>query len=559
MAVALDFAKFYTYGEMTRALEQLAGAYPGLARLSSIGKSLEGREIWMMEITNQQTGPGLEKPGYYLDANMHAGEVTGAVCALYTIHYLLSHYGSDPEVTRLVDEQVFYIVPQVSPDGVDHYLTTPHFLRSSLRRYPFPEEQDGLQPEDLDGDGKILQMRVPDPDGEWKVSEHDPRLLVPRLPHEQGGQYYRLMPEGRIQNFDGVQIAPAPPTWGLDLNRNWPVRWEPEARQQGAGPYPLSEPESRAVAEFLLSHPNIHGLENFHTYTSIHLRPSALRPDAELDPKDLAVYRTLGKIGEEITGYPAVSIYEGFAYDKKKAITGSFLDWAYDVLGLVGWSTELWDLRVRAGLDRVPFVSGRWDWEDDGRKLLAWIDRENAGAGFYPWKPFDHPQLGPVEIGGWDVKGLWQNPPPRFLQPECHKNLLFTLRRAAAGPRLAIERAVAEYLGEGVWRLEVVVRNRGYLPTCGTEQARKVGAVRPDYVELALPLGSELVLGQVREEIGHLDGRILPGYMFFPGFATNPNKGKKLEWVIKAPAGGSVGVTAVSQRGGTARGQVVLG
>lgn len=559
MSIHVDFQHYHTYEEMAELLRAFAAAHPGLTRLYSIGKSYEGREIWLLEISNAATGAPDDKPGYYMDANLHAGEVTGAACALYTIHYLLSRYGTDPEVTRLVDGQVFYIVPHVSPDGVNLYLTSPHYLRSSVRRYPFTEDQDGLQMEDLDGDGRILQMRVADPDGEWKVSDQDPRLLVPRPPHEFGRRYYRLMVEGVIQKFDGVEIKPAQARWGLDLNRNWPSQWEPEARQPGAGPFPLSEPETRAVAEFLLNHPNIHGLENFHTTTGIHLRPSALRADEKLDPRDRAVFKTLGKLGEEITGYPAVSIHDGFAYDKSKPVKGSFLDWVYDGLGLVGWSTELWDLRVRAGLDRVPFLTGKFDPEEDGLKILAWIDRENGGEGFFPWRPFSHSQLGEVEIGGWDVKYLLQNCPPRYLKAECHKNLLFTLKRAAAGPRLYIDRAAAEHLGEGVYRLEVVVKNAGYLPSSGTEQAKVAKAVRPDYVELSLPDGAELVLGKVREEIGHLDGRIVPGFMFYPGFSTNTNKARKLEWVVRVPAGGAVGVLAASQRGGKATATIALG
>lgn len=117
--------------------------------------------------------------------------------------------------------------------------------------------------EDLDGDGLILQMRVPDTDGEWKVCAKDPRLYL----------------EGYIKNYDGVEIKVAPHRWGLDLNRQFPVSWEPEAKQAGAGPFPLSEPETRAIAEFLLSQKNITGGQSYHTTSGVILRPSSFRSD----------------------------------------------------------------------------------------------------------------------------------------------------------------------------------------------------------------------------------------------------------------------------------------
>lgn len=552
MTVQIDFSKYHRYDELVDHLNQLAVAYPDLSRLYSIGKSYEGRDIWCMEITNHATGDHGDKPGYYIDANIHAGEVTGTACALYTIWYLLSRYGGDEEVTGLVDSQSFYVVPRVSPDGAGFYLTSPHFLRSSVRRYPFVEEQDGLEPEDVDGNGMILQMRIPDPDGEWKVSSKDPRLMIPRLPHEYGGKYYRLYMEGLIRNYDGLEVKAAPARWGLDLNRQFPVGWEPEAKQAGAGPFPLSEPETRALAEFLLKQKNIVGGQSYHTTTGIILRPSSLRSDEKMNPKDRAAFKAIGKVGEEVTGYPCVSVHDGFAYQKDNPIKGVFLDWCYDNLGLMLYSTELWDLRVRAGLSRVPFIEPLKDrdMEEEGLKLLGFIDQQMAGEGFVPWYGFEHPQLGQVEIGGWRMKDTLQNAPPSFLKAEAHKNAIFTLRHAGASPRLEIASSKVEHLGEEVYKVEVVLKNRGYLPTNVTEMAKQNKTARPVTVDLGLPEGASLVLGKVREEIGHLEGRVITmGLNFYPGNASVARE-KKLEWVVKAPAGGQLTVKASSEKAG---------
>ncbi|MFZ5814319.1 MAG: M14 family metallopeptidase [Bacillota bacterium] len=560
MTISIDFSRYHRYDELVQHMRELVEAYPNLSRMYSIGKSYQGRDLWVVEITNHETGDHNDKPGYYIDGNLHAGEVTGATCALYTIWYLLTRYGTDEEITRLVDTTSFYILPRVSPDGAELYLTSPYFLRSSVRPYPFEEEQDGLYPEDLDGNGLILQMRVPDPDGEWKVSTRDPRLMIPRLPHETGGQYYRLYLEGMIRNYDGVEIKAAPPKWGLDLNRQFPVNWEPEAKQVGAGPYPLSEPETRAVAEFVINQKNIVGGQSYHTTTGIILRPSGQRPDKQMAPKDRAAFIAIGKVGEELTGYPCVSVYDGFAYNPERPITGGFFDWTYDALGLMIYSTELWDLRVRAGNDRVPFLNP-WkdrDVEQEGLNMLAWNDRELAGEGFVPWYDFDHPQLGRVQLGGWRMKEVLQNAPPTFLKAEAHKNCLFTLRHAAASPRLAIERATADHLGDGVYKIEVVLKNKGYLPTHVTEMAKQIKAAKPVTVELSLPEGASLVLGKVKEEAGHLDGRVIaPGLNFYPGNAST-SKEKRLEWVVKAPNGGDLGVRAVSEKAGKVSATIAL-
>src|SRR5205823_583291 len=142
-----------------------------------------------------------------------------------------------------LDNYVVYILPRITVDGSEHYLTTPHSLRSSKRRYPHDRDREGLYPEDLDGDGRILQMRVQSPEGAYRASEKDPRIMRLRGPDDFGGTYYHLLAEGTINNWDGHDIKLAPPRYGLDLNRNYPYGWAPEGEQRGAGDYPLSEPE----------------------------------------------------------------------------------------------------------------------------------------------------------------------------------------------------------------------------------------------------------------------------------------------------------------------------
>ena len=229
----VPFDRFVKFPELTEILERLASEHPRLLSLSSIGKSHEDRDIWLCTVTNAETGPADEKPAIWIDANIHATELTGSTAALYLLNKLVDGYGIDDTVTRALDTRTFYVVPRMGPDGAELAMAEkPRWVRSSVREYPRTDQQDGLIAQDMDGDGRILTMRIKDDNGTWKPSTADHRLLVPRDPVEDGpGPYYRLLTEGEIQNYDGVTVKPAPNIAGLDMNRNYPIEWRPENEQ----------------------------------------------------------------------------------------------------------------------------------------------------------------------------------------------------------------------------------------------------------------------------------------------------------------------------------------
>ena len=302
------FDRFYRYDELTEILQGWAEEQPELVRVESIGTSYEGRDIWLATVTNFETGADLDKPALLVEANIHALEVTGCTAALHLIDKLLRGHGSDPKVTRCLDTRVFYIVPRLNPDGAELALADkPKFVRSSVRPYPRLDEQDGLYEEDIDGDGRILMMRIEDPNGAWKAHPDDPRLLTPRDADEgpEDGTFYRLLWEGLIRNYDGIQIKVAPPLEGLDLNRNFPVEWKPEGEQYGAGPFPLSEPETRAHMEAIVARPNITGYISYHTFSrrpSSALRRLRRRPLPDDGPARLQADRRRGNEAHRLSG-----------------------------------------------------------------------------------------------------------------------------------------------------------------------------------------------------------------------------------------------------------------
>jgi murein tripeptide amidase MpaA len=561
MLLSAPFTHYYDYAELTAFLDEAQAQYPALCRKISIGQSYEGRELWLLEMTNTATGDYADKPAYYVDANIHAGEVTGSMTCLHAIGYALDQYGRDPTVTRLLDTRTLYVLPRISVDGSDLFLKTPYHLRSSPRLYPYDEPQPGLHEEDVDGDGHIVWMRLADPAGSWKASDLDPRLMVKRGPDEEGGQYYRLLREGRITGYNGREITIAPERWGLDWNRNSPFDWQPEGTQGGAGPTPLSEPETQAVHQFITGHRNICGAQSFHTFSGVILRPFSGRPDDEFPTADLELYQLLGRRGTELTGYPCISIYHDFRYEAKKFIRGGFLDWLYEHLGLFVFSTELWDVTKPAGIpdaDPIRFIMYERKPEDE-KKLLDFSDRETGGAGFLAWRPFNHPQLGPVEIGGWEMKWFWQNPPLNYLPDIAHKNALFVYAHALMSPLLRLDDLSAEPLGGDLYRVGGYARNHGFLATAVSARAVERKAARPVRAEITPGEGASLVSGPPRVEIGQLEGRSnkIRIDLFHSGEGTDHQKW--IEWVVRGPKGAIVEVALISDRAGTVRRFLRLG
>lgn len=558
----ITFNTYYTYAQLTERLAWLAEQHPGIMQVTTLGQSFEGRDIPLVVLTNRETGPDTEKPAFWLDANIHATELTASMAALYFIKRAVEGYGADPKLTRVLDEAAIYVVPRLNPDGAEWALAAqPKFIRSGTRPYPFEEKRDGLHPEDIDGDGRILQMRIPDPTGDWKVSERDPRLMVKRGPDEEGGTYYRVFPEGLIENYDGHIITMAPAFHGLDFNRNFPGAWRPEGEQRGAGDYPGSEPEIRAVIDFIAKHRNIYGALTFHTYSRAILRPFGTKSDDEMDTNDKWVFEAIGERGTALTGYPCVSVYHHFRYHPKEVITGVFDDWLFDHKGIFAYTVEMWDLATAAGVETKNKEKQFIDWfrkhpVEDDYKIVAYAD-EHAPGGLVPWYEFDHPQLGKVELGGWNTLYTWRNPPPALLEAEIAPHADFVLAFASLAPRLAWREVKVTPLGEGNYHLLVVVENSGFLPTYVSQQALKMKAVQPVRLELELPAGATVLAGKQKQEIGHLEGRSNKLEMAYYGASPTDNRGKA-EWLIRAPQGGTLTIHAGAERGGTLHRQVVL-
>lgn len=557
----MNFNHYFTNTELEQILTSWSQAFPSLFRLEKLGISYQGSPLWIGILTQTGTGSDTQKPALWIDANIHATELAGTTTVLHTLHTLLQGYGSDPQITRLLDSCTLYAVPRINPDGAALALSdSPRLLRSGTRPYPWPDpdQPQGLQIQDMDGDGRILQMRIPDPSGDWQISDQDPRLMVKRAPDQNGGEYYRLFYEGWINEFDGYLIKTNRLLSGIDFNRNFPYRWRPQSEQHGSGSYPASESEIRAVVEFIVAHPNINLALTYHTHGGLILRPFSDRPDTEFDRQDLRVYEKLGQRGSQITGYPCISIFHEFRSDPNEVTTGAFDDWMYDHLGAFAFTIELWNLPQAAGVEFEDYMRWRQDHPPaDQLKMLQWCDRYAAGWGYVEWYGFDHPQLGPIELGGWQILHTWRNPPPDLMEAEAARHTPFVISLAETLPHLAVWKTEVETLAAGIYRIVLVVENTGFLPTYTSQQGRQRDSARPVRVRIDLPEDLQLISGNTTQDLGHLEGRSTKLSPLYTRSSPTDNRAW-CEWTVKGAAEAQIGFQILSDRAGVIHHQIQL-
>lgn len=533
---APDWNRYYSNNETNIIMQHYARKYPDLTNLYSIGKSFKGVDLMVMEVTNFRIKPADQKPGFYVDGNIHSGELTGSAVTLYMMGYLLDRYGEDPEVTLLLDTRTFYLRPKFNPDGADLALLKDVSLRSTV--HPFDNDNDGRADEDpaedLNGDGFITQMRFPDPEGGSIISSDDSRIMVRRSRNITEGSFYRVVSEGIDNDKDGRLNEDD--IGGLDMNRNFPRNWEPEYLQPGAGSFPLSEPETYATVKFINEHPNITGIVHNHTSGGFVFRlPSASDP-ALFDPADIELIVNLGEKYTETTGRPV----RPSSTHPTRHRYGTLISWAYWDRGIVGWVPEYW-----------PGITA--DYNNDGNtdelERLRFNDEELGGKYFVDWESYEHPEFGRVEIGGWRRKYVSQNPPPELLEEECALQMPWILWLAGQSPLLEMTEPEVTLLGDNQYRVEVKVTNTGYLPTNLTERGIEASVVNPVTATIELE-GCELVEGSHRINLGHLAGSYS---------ATEEDRSTTInaDWTVKINgAGARIRITVSSEKGGTVSSEI---
>lgn len=469
--VPLRFDHYYSYDMVVDALKALHKSFPRLTKLDLVGKSEEGRSIYCMTVNNPQTGPELDKPGIYVDGNIHGNEIQATEVALYLLNYLLTNYQKNKEITALVDKKCFYVVPMVNVDGRVHFFADPNTSSSNrgLRR-PHDDDHDGLVdedfPDDLDGDGNICTMRKRDPHGRFKTDPEDPRLMV-RIKPGETGEWTILGSEGIDNDGDGKINEDA--EGYVDPNRNWGFDWMPPYVQQGSGDYPFSGVGLKALASYIRKRPNICIAWAFHNTGGMFLRGPSTKAQQEYHPQDIAVYDYLGEQAERITpGYRYL-----ISWKDLYTTYGDFGEWMTMIMGSYTFVGELYMSKQEGFKSHAE--SKKSGSEDDGefsfrgdpifdRERLKFNDHLTQGELYKSWTPFKHPVYGDIEIGGW-VKFSSRLPDPFMLIDLVHRNASAVIFSAKNTPEVDLKVTEIKKLSPYLTRIRTCLTNPKAIPT----------------------------------------------------------------------------------------------
>jgi len=546
---SLAFDKYHSADVIITWMKRWAEKYPDIVEMYEAGKSYEGRPIYQISLTNKKTGKDTGKPAAYFEGGRHSGEVTATETVLWMAKYLIENYGKDQEVTALVDKNAIYLRPMNNPDGHNLYMNTAQSNRSTVR--PEDNDGDGLldedPPDDIDGNGVILTMR-------WKDEKNGTMIPDPR---DSSGRIMVRVPAGKgiwstasegIDN-DGDGRINEDGIGGLDLHRNYPENWRPETEmtgrgytQGGAGEYPLSEQETRAVVLFLLSHPNVYVVNSMDTSVPMHLRPPSTSASEErMYPEDLSWYKLFDDMGKKITGYEkAGDVYND--YGGGIPIFGHGPDFGYFQFGAIWYGDEIWN------------GARNKDYDGDGKidqiDMIKWDDAENDSLGFFGWKPAKHPVYGDIEIGGFDPKFFSQNPPAKHLEKWARNEGLFNIEMMKYLPSLAWEdievKKVKSYKADSAdYQVKVIFKNTGKLPTA-LKQAALVKIVNSDKVVFEFTSKPDSLVKTAYKILDLEKGKSPRERMSGGGFfLENPEYGRPVTKVVPYTDGGDTGTATV--------------
>jgi hypothetical protein len=484
--------------------ERFAAAIAELDRsdavsVSSLGKTLEGREIHLLAIGAEAE----KKPAIVIVGGVSPSHIAGSELALRVARRLVEQSASD-RTKQMLERVTIYVIPRVTPDATEKCFRTP-FVEPQGNARPMDDDRDGQAgedpPEDLNGDGWITAMRVADPAGSLMPHPHDGRVLIEadRTKNERG--QYRVYSEGR--DNDGDEQFNEDAGAGVSFDRNFPFQYDFFGR--AAGPHQVSEAETRAIADFLVRKPQIAAVFSFSPEDNL-MRPWKANPQEErgrikttLLSADAPYHDRLAEIYRKQ--------YEGQEAPESPSGEGSFAEWAYYHYGRWSFSARAWWVPKTdppAPAEGQPKPSDEPRGADD-LNALRWLAAKGID-GFVNWQAVEHPDFPgkTVEVGGF--KPFYRlNPPAAELDGLAGKQAAFVLELAENLPRLEIREPKATRLGGGVYRLEVKIANVGYLPTMP-----EMGAVNreayPLQAALTLPQDASLLRGHARERIERLAG-----------------------------------------------------
>ncbi|MDP6929379.1 MAG: M14 family zinc carboxypeptidase, partial [Planctomycetota bacterium] len=431
-----SFDKYLSHDELSQRLKLLAAKNPQRVRLTSMGKSIQGRDLWVCTITDDVT-KAAHKPAIYVQGGIHGNEISSVMVTLYFAWQMGANPDRRRSIDRLLRDVTFYVAPAVSPDAVQHFVTKPTSLwRPRFNFRPHDADGDGKIDEDgyedLNGDGEISQMYVVDAEGPFvlkggrMVRDHTGKT-TPRFQH--------VGREGIDNDGDGKYSED--PIGGVNLNRNFPVGFKARRDFEGfRGEGPASEPETRAVIEFVKQHRNINVFFDYHNAANCVFY--WIGPDGQKqDPKDFAHMTAIaGRAKEELGFAPRPLNHDG---------VGLSVAWAYGDMCLPACIVEL-----------------------EIGDLDAW-----GGDVFVEATKSKHPQLGEVWIGNDHKKLPKRNPPPNGIYAQAKAHWEFMRNELKELPKLELEQPRIVRKGTG-FSVTGLIANTGKMPFA-SQRATRLG------------------------------------------------------------------------------------
>lgn len=596
-AVQAQSATYLDHGALSRELRRVVGSSPS-AKLTSLGTTLGGREIWVVEIGNPGGKPLAQRPGVLVVGNLEGDQLVGSSHALETVRYLLANAAS-PTVKAVLDANVVYLLPRLNPDGAEVAFASVKADRRGNAR-PYDDDNDGRVdedgPEDLNGDGLISVMRVKDPAGAYMIDPADPRTLKKADVAKGETGTYKLYWEGVDSDGDGFINEDGP--GGVDLNRNF--QHDYPYFDADAGPHMVSERESRALMDFVLTHRNIAAILTFGQSDNLVTPPDAAGKLAAATPLNLPAFADASNASVFESGMLQQAFrgggFGGFGFgggaggggtrlrgaqpgannnpasgrrpdttvhradieyfkavsEAYKALTGikalpplrrprgAFFQFGYYQFGVPSFSTPGWALPAAAAETKPAGAAEAKPAATGDAAVLRALEGAGVNA-FVPWTAYKHAQLGDVEIGGFRPS-VTSSAPAKDLAELGRKHGEFVVKLASMLPRVRIASTEVKAHGGGLFTVTVDVENTGFFPS-SLQHGVVSGSVKPVLVQIQVPVESIVTGAPKAMRIASLNGS---------------NSRQRISWVIRGKSGAAVVIDLLAQKGGTDSATVTL-
>ena len=499
-------AEYFNSQALGERLAWIAGQDPNLIRVRELAESRDKRKVWLADVGIGAEQDRNTRPAMLVVAGIEGNDLVGPVTAVAWIEALLKQYREEPAKVQFLKTTTIYVVPCLNPDATERFFIEPK-VEMNANGAPSDDDHDGLTDEDggedLNGDRLITMMRVEDKEGQYALDPNEKRLLLKADPTKGDTPAWRLLPEGIDSDHDKRWNEDGP--GGTNFNRNFPYGYKYFDAE--AGIHPVSENETRALANFVVAHPNIGIVLTYGTADNLRKTPkSAASPGRgklmeAVDEKDAGYYEALGKVYRTKLGLDKE--LEGVSQP------GTFSDWMYFHRGRLSLAARPWDATLAVALsqaqkarDKKPKDSKAAEPNDpnaakadektprkekegdkrnkDEREQLKWFD-EHAPDAFIAWQAIEHPDFPGkrVEVGGYRPFAR-TNPPLAMLADLAAKHGDFLTELTQRLPRIEIARTECRLLADSLYEIEILVSNRGFLPTSLThgETTREVYPTR---------------------------------------------------------------------------------